>query len=201
LASPSDNVFLNVPFDAPYGRLLAALVAGLACVGRVPRCVLEIPPSEKRLVRIVELIEQCPVSIHDLSRVRASRVGGFHAPRFNMPFELGIAYALHLSKGHRFFLLEERSHRLQMTLSDMNGYDPQIHRGKQEGVLRAVLNCLGAPGGRVALDDLSKVNRKLSAFIGELKKQGYGSGILEPEAFRLAVGAGTQYAEDQGLIA
>lgn len=66
-----------------------------------------------------------------------------------MPFELGLACALTLSsRQHRFFVLEERQHRLQISLSDLNGYDPLIHRGSQKGMIAAVLNMLGRENGR-----------------------------------------------------
>lgn len=87
------SVFLNVPFDTEYGPLFLALMAGLAGLGRTPRCVLEVSGGGRnRLERIFGLIARCGVSLHDLSRVSLS--GDLAVPRFNMPFELGIAYAL-----------------------------------------------------------------------------------------------------------
>ena len=76
------SVFLNVPFDGSYERIFVALISSLIALGRNPRCVLEIPETgQGRLVRILQLIRACPVSIHDLSRVGLP-------VRFNMPFEL-----------------------------------------------------------------------------------------------------------------
>ena len=140
--SPVSTVFLNVPFDEKYSPLLIALLAGLAALGRDPHCVLEVPSGGRnRLDRIYHLIAACGASIHDLSRVTAS--GPLRVPRFNMPFELGLAYAIAQHHPHSFFVLETRPHRLQASLSDLNGHDPHIHGGSQDGVLRCLLDCFG----------------------------------------------------------
>ena len=115
------SVFLNLPFDKSYERLFVAMISALVAIGRTPRCVLEVPEQgDGRLARILHLIRSCSVSVHDLSRV------GLPA-RFNMPFELGIAFTLRRIDGgrHRFVLLEAKGHRLQKTLSDLNGIDQQ----------------------------------------------------------------------------
>src|SRR5215468_11694013 len=86
------SVFLNIPYDSAFENMYLAYIAGLSGFGLMPRATLEIPTSQRRLERILKLIQQCPYSIHDLSRVqldsKAPRV-----PRFNMPFELGLAVA------------------------------------------------------------------------------------------------------------
>ena len=108
----NQTVFLNIPFDERYSPLLTALLAGLTALGCKPHCVLEIPSgSQNRLNRIYDLIASCSASIHDLSRVSLS--GSLRVPRFNMPFELGLAYAIAQQRTHDFFVFEERSHRLQ----------------------------------------------------------------------------------------
>lgn len=123
-ASPfEESVFLNVPFDERYSPLVIALVAGLAALGRDPHCVLEVPSGGRnRLDRIYDLIAACGSSLHDLSWVALS--SPLRVPRFNMPFELGVAYAIARQHPHSFFVLEARSHRLQVSLSDLNGHDP-----------------------------------------------------------------------------
>ncbi len=104
---PSTDVFINAPFDAKYERQFLALVAGIVGLGLNPRSVLELPASHDRLTRLLELIRQCPYSIHDLSRVEVSRDKTFRVPRFNMPFELGLAVGVALDQGgHEWQLLE-----------------------------------------------------------------------------------------------
>ncbi|MBI1963003.1 MAG: hypothetical protein HYS37_06510 [Candidatus Rokubacteria bacterium] len=87
--TPPQNAFLNVPYDPRYEKLFVALIAGLCAFGLRPRATLEIPSPTRRLDRILELLAACRYSFHDLSRVQLSR----GAPRFNMPFEVGLAVA------------------------------------------------------------------------------------------------------------
>jgi hypothetical protein len=56
-----------------------------------------------------------------------------------MPFELGLAIGLRHGKSHQFRLLEARPHRIQKSLSDMNGFDPMIHGGTVDGIFEVVL--------------------------------------------------------------
>src|ERR1700730_3552812 len=86
------DVFLNFPFDARYGNLYLALIAGTTALGMKPRCVLEIETTTDRLNRLLKLISNCQYSIHDLSRVQLD-AGAPRCPRFNMPFELGLTLA------------------------------------------------------------------------------------------------------------
>jgi len=133
------DVFCNFPFDAGYEPLYLALVAALVCTGQTPRTLLELPPSADRLDRLLGLIASCPYSLHDLSRVQLSR-GAFRVPRFNMPFELGLAVGLaqQAPSRHQFRLLEARAYRVQHSLSDLNGYDPYIHHGTAAGMYEAI---------------------------------------------------------------
>jgi hypothetical protein len=63
-------------------------------------------------------------------------------PRFNMPFELGLAIAFSQNSKHEWFVFEARAHRLTKSLSDLNGTDPHIHRDRPDGVLRALASAL-----------------------------------------------------------
>ena len=81
-------VFLNLPFDKSYEPLFVAMISAIVAIGRTPRCVLEVPEQgDGRLTRVFNLMRSCSVSLHDLSRVGLP-------VRFNMPFELGVAFAL-----------------------------------------------------------------------------------------------------------
>src|SRR5450631_1393727 len=86
------SVFLNLPYDRRFESLFLAYIAGVSAFGMTPRATLEIPGSVRRLDRIFKLISSCPYSIHDLSRVQLDRRLPA-TPRFNMPFELGLAVA------------------------------------------------------------------------------------------------------------
>lgn len=193
------SVFLNVPFDLEYSSLFIALIAGLTALGRTPRCVLEVPSDGRnRLERVFGLIATCSASIHDLSRVSLS--GDLNVPRFNMPFELGMAYALCQLQSQRFFLLEEKPFRLQVSLSDLNGHDPHIHRGDPSELLRCVLDCLGASSGAPPLAALESLNQRLSRTAQKLQREQRTDGPFHPSLFRELVNAAAKIARKQGLI-
>ena len=188
------HVFINCPFDKDYEELFLALIAGLTGLGLTPRCVLEIPPTRSRLERLFELIERCASSVHDLSRVELS-LRRPRVPRFNMPFELGLAVALSLSKGtHRWYLLEARDYRLQASLSDMNGFDPQIHHGTPTGILTALTNAFVKPGGQPTVGDLKRLYRAVKTFWADLERRERLS-LFSPRAFRDIVIASLRIAE------
>jgi hypothetical protein len=84
------SAFLNIPYDDAFQNLYLAYIAGITAFGLVPRATLEIPGGARRLDRIFELIRGCGYSFHDLSRVELD-VRRPVTPRFNMPFELGLA--------------------------------------------------------------------------------------------------------------
>jgi len=64
----------------------------------------------------------------------------FRVPRFNMPFELGLAIGIQLeSSEHECRIMEAVRHRVDQSLSDLRGFDAYIH-GTSDGVLDAVRN-------------------------------------------------------------
>jgi len=160
---PSPEVFLNIPYDEKFGRLFLAFISGISAFGLVPRATLEITTSVRRLDRILDLIRQCEYSIHDLSRVEMDR--GFpRTPRFNMPFELGLAVALEKtakSKRRGWFVCESRRYRLTKSLSDLNGTDPFIHDGRIEGVFRELGNMFRAPGRQPSVQQMRTIYREV----------------------------------------
>jgi hypothetical protein len=80
------SVFLNIPYDDQFEKLYLAYIVGLTQLGLKVNATLAVP-NQGRLDRIIKLIEESDVSIHDLSRIEPS----FGIPRFNMPLELGLA--------------------------------------------------------------------------------------------------------------
>jgi hypothetical protein len=85
---PGPNaVFVHCPFDPEYKPIFDAVVFVVHRCGFLVRCASE--DSEGDLVRIekiVQMIAQCDLGIHDLSRVNTQD----SLPRFNLPFELGL---------------------------------------------------------------------------------------------------------------
>lgn len=141
IGKPAD-VFINVPFDRRYEPLYLAFIAGLVGLGLNPRCVVEVARSAPRLQRLLSLIGSCTYSIHDLSRVQLTRTGQFRVPRFNMPFELGLAVAVALgtNTAHQWRIFEEVPYRLTQSLTDLNGYDQYTHHGRPVKVLEELAN-------------------------------------------------------------
>ena len=128
------SVFLNIPYDAGFQKLYLAYIAGISAFGLVPRATLEIPTSERRLDRIIDLIDECAYSIHDLSRVQLDRRAP-RTPRFNMLFELGLAVARNKSRGRqRWYVCESLRRRVNKSLSDLDGTEVHIHEGRLLGL-------------------------------------------------------------------
>jgi len=105
-----------------------------------PRATLEIVGGERRLDRTFELIERCRYSVHDLSRVEVDPKRP--TPRFNMPFELGLAVAWQRAhtREHTWFVFEAKAHRIEKSLSDLGGTDVYIHRGSANGLFAELTN-------------------------------------------------------------
>jgi hypothetical protein len=138
------RVFLNIPYDSQFEPLYLAYIIALSAMGFVPRATLGIA-GDRRLDRIASLIESCPYSIHDLSRVQLDR-NAPRTPRFNMPFELGLAVAwARANPSHKWFAFESMNRRLAKSMSDLDGTDPFIHDGTVRGVLREVCNAFVRP--------------------------------------------------------
>jgi hypothetical protein len=127
-------VFLNFPYDDQFRKLYLGYIAGICSFGLVPRTTLEIPGGERRLNRIVDLIRGCRYSFHDLSRVELD-LRRPRTPRFNMPFELGLAVmaAIEHPAQHTWCVFESKARRVQKSLSDLGGID---------GLFRELLNAL-----------------------------------------------------------
>ena len=160
------GAFLNIPYDEEYAHLYVALVAGLVAFGLNPRATLELPGPERRLNRILSLLKRCRYSFHDLSRVQLSH----GAPRFNMPFELGLAVALsELSVKHQWIILESRPHRTQRSLSDLSGTDPYCHHGRVNRLLSELSNALVGVEVQPTMAELRLVYRTVRKAAGQIR--------------------------------
>ena len=127
----AQGVFINCPFDAGYQPFFEALVFTIISCGFEPRCSLENVSSNKnRFEKIIELIYECDIAIHDLSALGISDSG---VPRFNMPFELGLfegATRFAKDLNHKSYLIfEGEKYSFHKALSDLAGVDPVAHNG------------------------------------------------------------------------
>ena len=161
-----NSVFLNIPYDDEFRNLYIAYVVGLYQLGLVPHLATEIPGGKRRLDRIFNLIRSCRYSIHDLSRVELGS-NPSAVPRFNMPLELGMAIAwTELNpESHTWSVWESSPFRLQLSASDLNGTDPNIHHGAAEGVLSEIRNFF-------VFKDAPTVTQMMKAFKAIEKKTG-----------------------------
>jgi hypothetical protein len=185
----ASNIFLNVPFDREYEPLYVAQIAALTAFGSTPRSVLEIPPHHGRLERLRTIIGDCEASVHDLSRVELR--GTPRLPRFNMPFELGLTLGSHRNN-HKWIIFDSKPHRVSRSLSDLGGYDPAIHEGTAEGVLRAVTNAFRAKRRTVRYADLITLWNALRDVVPRVKKE--QTSLFTRVAFEDLVVTGQKFA-------
>jgi hypothetical protein len=189
------SVFLNVPYDPDYEPIFLALVAALLALGRKPRCTLEVEDrGQGRPRRILDLLEATAVSFHDLSRIDAPS-------RFNMPFELGLAFGLAAyGRRHRLYVLEAERGHLERTLSDLKGAEAYVHHGRPEGVISCVLDVLGSPRRDPNPRAVRRLAVALGRVAGELKKAYGRETIFFPAPLRQLLAAATLLAARAGFI-
>lgn len=155
MAADADQVFLNVPFDNRYRKLLDALVFAVHESGLVARCALEKDDGgQVRIEKLYDIIRDCRLGIHDLSRTTLDRK--HRLPRFNMPLELGVFLGARRFGGgsHRrksCLILDKDRYRFQIFCSDIAGQDVRAHHNQVHHAIGAVSNWLRAntSGNRV----------------------------------------------------
>jgi hypothetical protein len=179
-------VFLNIPYDRRFRSLYLAYIAGLVHLGFIPRVTLGLPGGTRRLEKIIAEIQGCRYSIHDLSRVGLDRNPPFVTPRFNMPFELGLAVAWEKANPdkHTWFVFEAKNYRVQKSLSDLNGTDPQIHDGKVSGVMRELSNIFRRSRNRPTVPEMMNTFNTISRRAGKIMVAAGAASLFEARAFQ-----------------
>lgn len=131
-------VFINCPYDDDYRTPLDTLIFAVACCGFLPRSAVQIESSEERMKRIGEALRNSAFSIHDLSRYKGEPQRDFLS-RFNMPFELGMAFEMfrayasrESSLRHEWLALVPDDFPKDKVLSDLGGYDPERYKGRED---------------------------------------------------------------------
>ncbi len=151
------SVFINCPFDASYLVCFEAIVFTVYMSGYQPVCALEEDNfGDVRLDKLTAMIARCDRTIHDLSRTESNDKG---LPRFNMPFELGIAvggirYGGRRQRRKRVLVMIKKPYIMAQFLSDAAGNDPRAHLGKPAKVIEHVRNHLRyyySPNGKKQL--------------------------------------------------
>jgi len=175
------SVFLNIPYDTPFENLYLAYVVGLTQLGLRIHAAFAVP-NQGRLATIIELIEQSEFSIHDLSRVQVSH----GVPRFNMPLELGLAlHRSHATNGkHRVFIFESKSRRAQRSTSDVNGIDPQVHKGSPDGLMSALRNVFRQPRDVTTVPEMLSSYRAVKRKLPQLRRNAGYRSLFEAAVFQ-----------------
>jgi len=186
-------VFLNIPYDEEFQSLYLAYIVGIYQLRLVPFIASGIPGGERRLDRILALIQNCRYSIHDLSRVELSSTPPA-TPRFNMPLELGltITWAKLQPRRHSWSLWETSPRRIQKSMSDLDGTDPYIHSGTVEGILSELRNAFvfrAAPPVMRMLDAYHVVESKTGKILADAGNRNLYSASVFKELCYVALDA------------
>ena len=145
------SVFINCPIDAEYQEFFDAIVFTIMRCGFAPRCAIEIiDTAGTRIDTIFQLIQQCPLAVHDISRTELD--SGTNLPRFNMPFELGLfigacRYGSTAQHRKKCLVLDKERYRYQKFLSDISGQDISSHDGNVQTLIRRVRDFLRTQSG------------------------------------------------------
>lgn len=132
------NVFVNCPFDAQFEEQFRAIVFAVMACGYKVRCAKEVDDgAEVRISKILRIIAECRLGIHDLSRTELNAQG---LPRFNMPLELGIflgakQFGQNQQKKKVALILDREQFRYQAFISDIAGHDIQAHAGNCDRIV------------------------------------------------------------------
>lgn len=169
------GVFINCPFDVKFVSILQAIIFAVHDAGFVAHSALDDANAGKiRLTKILQLIRQCPYSIHDLSRAETGRG---KLPRFNMPFELGLfmgcqAFGGKAHQDKQALILDGKPFHSKKTLSDIAGLDALPHYNDQEEVIRLVRTWLrnvshdpSIPGGDAMIQRYRRFKRALPSIL------------------------------------
>jgi len=176
------SVFLNIPYDPQFTRQYLAYIAAVSALSLVPKATLGIA-GNRRLDRIASLIETCAYSIHDLSRVQLDR-NPPTTPRFNMPFELGLAVAwAQANPQHKWFVFESMRRRLNKSLSDLDGTDPYIHGGTVRGIMGEVCNAFVSPLKQPTVPQMMQMYRELRRDSGRILKNAGAHSMFTARVF------------------
>ncbi|MEM6727515.1 MAG: hypothetical protein AAF618_03345 [Pseudomonadota bacterium] len=103
--------------------------------------------ASDRAERIMDIIEDCQLSIHDISSVELDAT--VNLPRFNMPFELGLDLVARRYGGgdlceKKILIMYADPHRYLASISDIRGKDIRSHGGTVLGTIDAVRGFLNA---------------------------------------------------------
>lgn len=179
------SVFLNCPFDRQYLNLFHAIIFAVQDCGFTARSAQEInDTSQIRVSKIAQIIAECRVGIHDLSRTQLDKESKL--PRFNMPLELGMflgakTYGDRVQRAKVCLVLDREAFRYQRFCSDIAGQDISAHGGKVERALGVVRDFLSSLRRGVVIPGGAKIARRYAAFQRELPAVCRALGVKKSE--------------------
>lgn len=141
-----DDVFINCPFDDDFQPIFRAITFTVFACGFRLRSALELEDGlYARLDKILNMIGECVLGIHDLSRTELDQINNL--PRFNMPFEFGVfvgarRFGSDDQSKKRALVLDVEQYRYQKFISDINGMDIREHGADPRRAIVAVRNWL-----------------------------------------------------------
>lgn len=169
MRSYDNSVFINCPFDSAYRPLFEAVAFAVYDCGFYPRSALEVDDSsEVRIEKIIRIIGECRLAVHDISRTQLNRDS--RLPRFNMPLELGIFLGAKAFGGkvHRLkaaIVLDTDRYRYQKYISDIAGQDIRAHGRNPAKMIQQVRDFLATQCGEgVILVGGDKIVERYSTF-------------------------------------
>ena len=172
MANPSDQVFVNCPFDKGYEPLLNAIVFAITDLGFVARSAREEDDGgDFRLEKIQRIIGECKYGVHDISAVTLDTKNNL--PRFNMPLELGLFLGCKRYGGRSHnskvsLILDSDPHRYQIFISDIAGQDIHSHAGDVATAIRELRTWLATASKRMNLPGGSDIFGRYERFLADL---------------------------------
>jgi hypothetical protein len=154
--------------------LFNAFVFTIVDCGFVARCALEVDNGAQiRFEKIVAIISQCELAVHDLSRTQNDRKT--RLPRFNMPLELGLFLgALRFGSGRDKYksciIFDTERYRYRNFISDIAGHDIKGHRNLPISAIQQLRNWLSHQARDVAVPSGAAIVRRFQQFERALPK-------------------------------
>jgi len=178
------NVFVNCPFDIRYRKLFRAIVFTVIDCGFVPKCAKELTDSSvERIDKLFDLIGQCRLGIHDISRTQLDSEN--RLPRFNMPLELGMylgakRFGSHEQRKKNCIIMDKERFRYQKFISDIGGKDIAAHSNDVYKIIKVVRDWLGT-SSKALIPGANKIFEKYDDFLRQLPQQCKGVDLVPKE--------------------
>lgn len=163
------QVFINCPFDQEFWPMMQAMVFAIHACGFIPHCALEADDAgEERAAKIMRIIEECHLGIHDLSRKGADPDS--YLSRFNMPYEMGLfqGAARYGRKKKIMLVMEAEKFDYRRFISDISGRDISHHNNRPEKIISLIRDWLHTQRIYDKLSGGKKICERYEEFLKDL---------------------------------